>query len=67
MRTLLIASICLVLVAFATGISAQSRQKEQLRQALKDTELKGPWVYDDIATGFAKARLAKKPIMLVFR
>ena len=67
MKTLLIASFCLLLVTFSTGVSAQSRQKEQLRQALKDTEVKGPWVYDDIATGFAKARLEKKPIMLVFR
>ena len=54
-------------VALAAPAVAQSGPKEQLRQALKDTEPKGPWVYDDIATGFAKARLAKQPVMLVFR
>ena len=67
MKTLLTATLCLGLAAFGAEASAQSRQKEALRQALKDTQLKGPWVYDDIPLGFAKARLAKKPIMLVFR
>ena len=67
MKTVLTASLCLALAALAAEASAQSRQKEQLKQALKDTEVRGPWIYDEIAVGFAKARLAKKPIMLVFR
>ena len=67
MKSLLTTIACLALAAVPAGAAAQSRQKDQLRQALKDTEPKGPWIYDDISAGFAKAKLMKKPVLLVFR
>jgi hypothetical protein len=46
---------------------AAPQEKEKLRAALKDTEVKGDWIYDDLAGGFAEARKSGKPMMIVFR
>ena len=41
--------------------------KEQLRIALKDDNVKGDWIYDDLASGYAAAKKSGKPMMVVFR
>lgn len=51
--------------ALATG--AQDGAKEQLRIALKDNEVKGNWIYDDLPAGYAAAKKTGKPMMVVFR
>ena len=53
---------------FATGTAeAQDGAKEQLRVALKDDVVKGNWIYDDLAAGYAAAKKSGKPMMIVFR
>lgn len=55
-------------LAFALASpSSQDPQKERLKQALTDTDPEGPWVYDDVAAGFALARKSGKPMLVVFR
>jgi len=59
-----VAAACLSAALSAGG---QDGAKEQLRTALKDTEVKGDWIYDDLAGGFAAAKKTGKPMMIVFR
>ena len=51
----------------AVALLAMPQDKEKLRTALKDTEVKGDWVYDDLGTGFAEAKKSGRPMMIVFR
>jgi hypothetical protein len=53
--------------AACLSVGAQDGAKEQLRIALKDTEVKGDWIYDDLAAGFSTAKKSGKPMMVVFR
>jgi hypothetical protein len=41
--------------------------KTQLREKLRDDALRGDWVYDDVAAGFARAKQTGKPMLVVFR
>jgi hypothetical protein len=59
-----VAAVCLTAAVAAGG---QEGAKEQLRIALKDTEVKGNWIYDDLAAGYSAAKKAGKPMMIVFR
>lgn len=43
------------------------QDKEKLRTSLKDTEVKGSWIYDDLDAGYAEAKKSGKPMMIVFR
>jgi hypothetical protein len=43
------------------------QDKEKIRTALKDTEVKGDWIYDDLDAGYAAAKKSGKPMMIVFR
>jgi len=54
------------LLAVGSGLAGQDA-KEQLRQKLKDSNLEGDWVYDDIEAGFAEAKETGKPLLVVFR
>ena len=45
----------------------EAARKERLRVALKDHELRGNWIYDDIRKGFTEAQRTDKPLMVVFR
>jgi hypothetical protein len=56
-------------VGLIVGLSflAAPQDKEKLRTALKDTEVKGDWIYDDLGAGFAEAKKTGKPMMIVFR
>lgn len=62
-----------ILAFFAAGMGSapagavQEPAKDALRQALKDTDLEGDWIYDDVAAGFAQARATGKPLLIVFR
>jgi hypothetical protein len=49
------------------GSAAAQSGKEDLRKELKDLELGGSWIYDDLEAGFAQARTAGKPLIVVFR
>ena len=43
------------------------QDKEKLKTALKDVEVRGDWVYDDLEAGLAQAKKAGKPAFVVFR
>ncbi|MGH9659950.1 MAG: hypothetical protein ACRD96_15480 [Bryobacteraceae bacterium] len=44
----------------------QAPNKAKIQQDLKDA-IAGPWIYDDIDAGFAAAKKAGKPMLVVFR
>lgn len=56
-----------LLASLALLATVQDAEKEQLRLALKDTALVGPWIYDDLETGYAEARKSGRPLMVVIR
>jgi len=58
-----------VLAGFLLAVSAALAQdpKAKLRAELKDGELAGEWVYDDLDAGFARAVKEGKPLLAVFR
>jgi len=63
-------SVAVVLGGLALSSWAASPQdvpKEQLQTGLKDTEIQGRWIYDDLDAGLAEARKTAKPMMVVLR
>ncbi len=46
---------------------APAQDKDQLRRELRDTDLEGAWIYDDLESGYAEARKLGKPMLVVFR
>ena len=55
------------IAAACLSLAAQDGAKDQLRVALKDNEVKGDWIYDDLPAGVAAAKKSGKPMMVVFR
>jgi hypothetical protein len=47
--------------------AALAHADDKLREALKDTEPKGDWIYDDLDSAFAQAKKSGKPLMVVLR
>jgi hypothetical protein len=64
MRTPLLASAIALLAA---GLAVQDGEKRRLQETLKDADLPGLWIYDDIPAGLAKARETGRPLLIVFR
>jgi hypothetical protein len=58
MRLALTLAVCLALAP---------QDKEKVREGLKDTELKGSWIYDDLEAGLAEAKSTGKPMLVVLR
>ena len=48
-------------------LAAGPQDKDKLKAALKDVEVRGDWVYDDLDAGLAQAKKAGKPAFVVFR
>jgi hypothetical protein len=42
-------------------------QQGTLKEFLRDADLPGAWIYDDIGAGFAKAKETGRPLLVVFR
>ena len=59
--------LTLVSLALLCTATPQDGPKEKLRTALKDDSVKGDWIYDDLAAGYAEAKKAGKPMLVVFR
>ncbi len=51
----------------AAAVARQGDNNEARRKELKDTDLVGKWVYDDIGAGYAEAKKSGKPMLVVFR
>src|SRR5438046_8742558 len=59
---------CLAFLAAPTSaLLGTSQDKEKLREALKDTDLQGTWIYDDLDAGIAEARKSGKPMLVTLR
>lgn len=57
----------LALAAVVSLLLALPQDKDKIREGLKDTELKGTWIYDDLDAGIAEAKKSGKPMMVVLR
>ena len=57
----------LLLCAALAALAVQDGSKESLKTLLKDADLPGTWIYDDLSAGFAQARTSGKPMLVVFR
>ena len=62
-----ILAVVALCVAAAAPRPVQDPKKRKLQQGLKDTELTGSWIYDDIGAGFFHAKKTAKPLLIVFR
>ena len=60
------AVVASAIAASAPPLPADSG-KEELRKSLKDIDLAGAWIYDDVEQGFAEAKKTGKPLLIVFR
>ena len=58
-------TLCM-LAALALPGSCQDGN-EELRKQLKDVDLVGRWIYDDVDAGFTEAKRTGKPLLIVFR
>jgi hypothetical protein len=69
MRTAMILAAALgaACLAAAAPRGGQDPAKLKLKEALKDTEPQGDWIYDDLPAGIAEAKKANKPMLIVFR
>ncbi len=59
--------IGLALGSFLAATALVGQDKEALKTALKDAEVSGPWIYDDVNAGYAEAKKSAKPMLVVFR
>lgn len=53
--------------ALAGTLAVAKETKSELKAALRDDQVAGDWIYDDIDAGFARAVREKKPVCVVFR
>ena len=51
----------------ALAVAAGEAETKKLRESLKDTDLAGPWVYNDLEEGFRQAKASGKPVLAIFR
>lgn len=56
-----------VVAAVAVPFAVARETKSELKTALRDDQVAGDWVYDDIDAGLARAVREKKPVCVVFR
>jgi hypothetical protein len=54
-------------LAAAAAIVPQDSAKEKLKTTLKDNDVVGEWIYDDIHGAFSQARKSGRPILAVIR
>ena len=66
-KTPLVVLAALAVAAAAAGIAAAKETKAELKGDLRDDQVVGDWIYDDVDAGFARAAKEKKPVCVVFR
>jgi len=59
--------LALLAVVGLAATPQQAGNNEELRKTLKDVDLVGTWIYDDLAAGYAEAKKSGKPMLVVFR
>ena len=60
-------ALALLAVVGLAAAPQQAGNNEDLRKTLKDVDLVGAWIYDDLAAGYAEAKKSGKPMLAVFR
>lgn len=61
MRTCCVAFACLI------GALSAAQDPQKTKSTLKDIDLVGSWIYNDLNAGFAEAKKTGKPMLVVFR
>ncbi len=56
-----------ITLAGLVAISAALGQDNPLQKALKDVDVQGEWIYNDLPKGYAEAKKTGKPMLVVFR
>jgi len=69
MRSRIVGGVAAAILAsgIAGGLALAKETKSDLQKDLRDDQLVGNWIYDDIDAGFAQAVREKKPVCIVFR
>ena len=57
----------LALLLTAVSLSALCAQDSLLQKSLKDVDVQGAWIYNDLPAGYAEAKKTGKPLLVVFR
>ena len=57
----------LLAAVVATGVAVARETKAELQRDLRDEQIVGDWIYDDVDAGFARAAKEHKPLCVVFR
>ena len=57
----------LVIIMLCRFPALAQKKVDPLQHSLGDSEVKGPWIYNDLKTGFAEAQRTGKPLLVVFR
>ena len=57
----------LLALSLLAAAAAGGGEKDELREALGDRALVGPWIYDDLEAGISLAKESGKPLMVVLR
>jgi hypothetical protein len=63
----LVPVVALVTLSVAGGFALARETKPELQRDLRDEQIVGDWIYDDIDAGFARAAKDKRPLCIVFR
>ncbi|HVE40588.1 MAG TPA: Trx7/PDZ domain-containing (seleno)protein [Planctomycetota bacterium] len=59
--------LCLAVAVAGLALFSPQQDKEKVREALKDTDLVGTWIYDDLDAGIAEAKKSGKPMLVTLR
>jgi hypothetical protein len=63
----LLVALSFAAAAAASGLAVAKETKAELKADLRDNEVVGDWIYDDIDAGLVQAVREKKPVCIVFR
>ena len=60
-------NLALAAAVACLSVLSPTQDKDKLREALKDTDLVGTWIYDDLDAGIAEAKKSGKPLLVTLR
>ncbi len=67
LRDVRVVLAAVLVTAVVATLAVAKESKSELKAALRDDQVVGDWIYDDIDAGFARAAREKKPVCVVFR
>lgn len=66
-RVVLVFAAAAAVALAAAGLAIAKESKADLKADLRDDQVVGNWIYDDIDAGLVQAVREKKPVCVVFR